>query len=126
MSIYEIIESEVSEGNGRISGSEVHQKYDQYPEVIISKGLQYAYGVINEPSTTEFVFHSGELTFAPDTDEEWEELEQITGGFHRSYWVDDEILKELYLDTDQALILLLAYLNAEEKIIAPVFVCGGL
>ena len=124
--IYEIIKQELSTGSNRPSDQEILEKYSNYSLVVIDKALKYAHGIINKPEITKLVFHSGELTFAPDTNEEWEELEQVTGGFHRSYWIGDGILKDLSLDINEGLILLQAYLNAEKKIIAPIFVCGGL
>lgn len=124
--IYQKIKQQLSVGFTRPSDNEILHMFPNYSLVVMDKALKYGHGIINKPETTELVFHSGELVFAPIQVEEWEELEQITGGFYHSYWIDDGILKDLNLDIDEGLTLLQAYLNAEKKIIAPIFVCGGL
>lgn len=124
--IYEKIKQELSIGSNRPSDNEILHMFPDYSLVVMDKALRYSHGIINKPDTTELVFHSNELIFAPIQDQEWDELEQVTGGFYHSYWIDDAILQDLSLDIDEGLTLLQAYLNAEKKIIVPIFVCGGL
>lgn len=126
MNIYDLIKNELAVGVDRPTDSDIVEKYDSYSEDVVVKALNYAHGVIEEPAVTELVPFEGNLIFAPDNDQDWEDFNNTTGGYYRSYYIDDDLVDDLGLEIEDAMNILERYLDSKEKIIAPTFVCGGL
>lgn len=126
MNIYQLIKNELSVGSNRPTDADITEKYDNYSQDVVVKALNYAHGVIEEPNTTELVTFEGNLIFAPNDDQDWEDFHNTTGGFYRSYYIDDDLIHDLGLEIEDAMTILTYYLDSEVKIIAPIFVCGGL
>lgn len=124
MNIYEVIATEINKGSVRPTDDEISEKYSDYPKEILTRALKYAHGVIKLPSTTEVIFHGDEVFFPPYSEEDYESFCHMTGGFHRHYWIDDDLSNHIGLA--DAMDELQRYLNANVKLPTPIFVCGGL